>query len=128
MLTALQIDFDASNAQRDFYPALLRDHRRVVRRGFLYQIVWSEVVRLLEDPVLIYQELDRRLAAARASDPTNKREQSLQRELPHLGKGIERLLNVHQEGLVSIEQLRERMPVLRQRGRAARTKLQAIAN
>ena len=128
MLTALQIDFDASNAQRDFYPALLRDHRRVVRRGFLDQIVWSEVVRLLEDPVLIYQELDRRLAAARASDPTNKREQSLQRELPHLGKGIKRLLNVHQEGLVSIEQLRERMPVLWQRERAARTKLQAIAN
>lgn len=128
MLTALQIDFDASNAQRDFYPALLRDHRRVVRRGFLDQIVWSEVVGLLEDPVLIYQELDRRLAAARASDPTNKREQSLQRELPHLGKGIKRLLNVHQEGLVSIEQLRERMPVLRQRERAARTKLQAIAN
>ncbi|MFP5209520.1 MAG: hypothetical protein ACLGXA_22285 [Acidobacteriota bacterium] len=124
----MQIDFDASNAQRDFYPALLRDHRRVVRRGFLDQIVWSEVVGLLEDPVLIYQELDRRLAAARASDPTNKREQSLQRELPHLGKGIKRLLNVHQEGLVSIEQLRERMPVLRQRERAARTKLQAIAN
>jgi hypothetical protein len=28
------------------------------------------VVRLLQDPALIQQELDRRLAAARTSDPT----------------------------------------------------------
>jgi hypothetical protein len=34
--------------------------------------------------------LNRRLAAARTSDPTAKREQSLQRELTHVGKGIER--------------------------------------
>ena len=67
------------------------------------------------DPTLIQQELDRRLTAARSSDPAKKREQSLQRELAHLGKGIERLLSAYQEALMSIEQLRERMPALRQR-------------
>ena len=57
------------------------------------------MIRLLEDPTLIQQELDRRLAAARSSDPAKKREQSLQRELAHVGKGIERLLSAYQEAL-----------------------------
>src|SRR5207302_7016092 len=92
------------------------------------QIVWAEVIRLLEEPALIQQELDRRLVAARTSDPTRKHEQSLQRELTHVGKGIERPLNAYQEGLLSIEQLRERMPMLRQRQQALRAELQAIAD
>ena len=86
------------------------------------------MVRLPEDPALIQQELDRRLVAAGAADPTRKREQSLQRELTQVGKSVERLLNAYQEGLLSIEQLRERMPVLRQREQALRKDLQAIAD
>src|SRR5207244_7985915 len=82
----------------------------------------------LEEPALIQQVLDRRLVAARTSDPTTKREQSLQRELTHVGKGIERLLNAYQEGLLSIEQLRERMPVLRHRQQTLRSELHAIAD
>ena len=104
------------------------DNRRLIRQDLLDQIVWAEVIRLLEDPTLIQQELDRRLAAARSSDPTQKREQSLQRELVHVGKGIERLLCAYQEALLSIEQLRERMPALRQREQALRAELQAIAD
>jgi site-specific DNA recombinase len=104
------------------------DNGRLVRQDLLDQIVWAEVIRLLEDPTLIQQELDRRLAAARSSDPTQKREQSLQRELVHVGKSIERLLCAYQEALLSIEQLRERMPALRQREQALRAELQAIAD
>jgi site-specific DNA recombinase len=104
------------------------NNRRLVRQDLLDQIVWAEVIRLLEDPTLIQQELDRRLAAARSCDPTQKREQSLQRELTHVGKGVERLLNAYQEALLSIEQLRERMPALRQREQTLRAELQAIAD
>jgi site-specific DNA recombinase len=104
------------------------DNGRFVRQELLDQIVWTEVIRLLEEPALIQQELDRRLAAARTSDPTRKREQILQRELTHVGKGIERLLNAYQEGLLSIEQLRERMPMLRQRQQTLRAELQAISD
>jgi len=100
---------------------------RPVRQDLLDQIVWTEVVRLLEDPVLIQQELDRRLAAARAADPTKQREQTLERELLRLGKSIERLLTAYQEELLSLEQLRERMPQLRQREKALRTEQQSIA-
>ena len=104
------------------------DNGRLVRQDLLDQIVWAEVIRLLEDPTLIQQELDRRLTAARSSDPAKKREQSLHRELAHVGKGIERLLSAYQEALMSIEQLRERMPALRQREQALRAELQAIAD
>jgi len=104
------------------------DNRRMVRQDLLDQIVWAEVIRLLEDPTLIQQELNRRLEAARSSDPTKKREQSLQRELTHVDKGIERLLSAYQEALMSIEELRERMPALRQREQAIRAELQAIAD
>ena len=104
------------------------DNGRFVRQELLDQIVWAEVIRLLEEPALIQQELDRRLVAARSSDPTRKREQSLQRELIHVGKGIERLLNAYQEGLLSIEQLRERMPLLHQRQKTLRAELQSIVD
>jgi len=104
------------------------DNGRFIRQELLDQIVWTEVIRLLEDPALIQQELDRRLVAARNADPTRKREQSLQRELTHVGKGIDRLLNAYQEELLSIEQLRERMPGLRQRQQTLQAELQAIAD
>src|SRR5271169_1678718 len=104
------------------------DNKRFVRQDLLDQIIWAEVIRLLEDPTLIQQELDRRLAAARSSDPAKQREQSLQRELTRVGKSIERLLTAYQEELLSLEQLRERMPLLRQREQTLRAELQAIAD
>ena len=104
------------------------DNKRLIRQELLDHVVWDEVLRLLEDPGLIQQELDRRLEAARTSDPTRKREQSLQRELSQVDKGIERLLTAYQEELLSLEQLRERLPILRQRQQALRAELQAIAD
>ena len=104
------------------------DNGRFIRQELLDQIVWTEVIRLLKEPALIHQELDRRLEAARTSDPTAKREQSLQRELTHVGKGIERLLTAYQEELLSLEQLRERMPALRHRQQTLSAELQAIAD
>jgi site-specific DNA recombinase len=104
------------------------DNNRFIRQELLDQIVWAEVIRLLEEPALIHQELDRRLAAARTSDPTAKREQSLQRELTHVGKAIERLLTAYQEGLLSLEQLRERMPAVRHRQQTLSAELQAITD
>jgi len=71
------------------------DNGRFVRQDLLDQIVWTEVIRLLEDPTLIHQELDRRLLAARSSDPTKKREQSVQRGLIRISNNIERLLTAY---------------------------------
>jgi site-specific DNA recombinase len=71
---------------------------RPVRQDLLDEIVWREVMRLLEAPALIEQELDRRLAAARAADPTKQREQTMQRELVRASKGVERLLTATKRG------------------------------
>lgn len=48
--------------------------------------------------------------------------------MTHVGKGIERLLTAYQEGLLSLEQLRERMPALRHRQQTISAELQAIAD
>jgi len=96
----------------------------MIRQDLLDQIVWAEVIKLLEDSTLIQQELDRRLAAARSSIRPKSASRVCKRELVHVGKGIERLLSAYQEALMSIEQLRERMPGLRQREQVLRAELQ----
>jgi site-specific DNA recombinase len=52
----------------------------------------------------------------------------VQRELTRVVNSAERLLNAYQEHLLSIEQLRDRMPSLRQGEQALRSELQAIAD
>ena len=103
-------------------------NNRPVRQDLLDDVVWTEIVRLLEDPRLIQNELERRLMAAREADPTKRRDEALQRDLVSIRKGIERLLTAYQEGLLPIEELRERMPELRRREQASNAELQAIAD
>jgi len=97
-----------------------------VRQDHLDAVVWKELVRLLEDPRVIQEELNRRLEAAKKSDPRKQREECLQREQARLEKSIDRLLNAYQEGLVSLEQLRARMPELRQQQQAVQAERQSL--
>ncbi len=70
----------------------------------------------------------RRLATAREADPIKRREETARRDLIRIRKNIDRLLTAYQEGLLSLDELRERMPQLRQRQRADNAELQAIVN
>src|SRR6202522_849898 len=99
---------------------------RPVRQDLLDRVVWTEIVRLLEDPSLIQNALDRRLSAARTADPARQRENVLHREVARTRKSIDRLLTAYQEELLSLDELRRRMPELRQREHALQTELQAI--
>jgi site-specific DNA recombinase len=101
-------------------------NNRPVRQDLLDEVVWTEIVRLLEDPQLIQSELDRRLAAARDAAPSKRREEALRRDLVRLRKSIDRLLTAYQEGLLSLDELRERMPSLRRREQADNAEMQAI--
>jgi len=103
-------------------------NNRPVRQDLLDGVVWAEIVRLLEDPELIHNELDRRLAAAREADPTKRREEALRRDLARIRKSIDRLLTAYQEGLLSLDELRERMPNLRRREQADNAELQAVVD
>ena len=101
-------------------------NNRPVRQDLLDEVVWREVVRLLEDPHLIQNELNRRLAAAREADPTKRREEALRRDLVRIRKSTDRLLTAYQESLLSLDELRERMPNLRQREQADNAELQVL--
>jgi len=103
-------------------------NNRPIRQDLLDDVVWTEIVRLLEDPRLIQNELERRLMAAREADPRKRRDEALRRDLVRIRKGIDRLLTAYQEGLLPIEELRERMPELRRREQASNAELQAIAD
>ena len=100
--------------------------QKPIRQDLLDQLVWAEMLRLLEDPTLLQNELNRRLEAARQSSPTQRRLDTLNRDLVRVRKSMERLLTAYQEELLSLDALRRRMPALRQREQATQAELEAI--
>jgi site-specific DNA recombinase len=99
---------------------------RPVRQDLLDELVWNEVIKLLEHPELIEVEIERRLAAARETNPNKRREETLRRELTRARKSMERLVTAYQETLLSLEELRARLPELRRREQASQAELQSI--
>jgi len=83
-------------------------------------------MRLLEDPALIQVELNRRLEAARNASPAKRREETLTRELAKANKSMERLLTAYQEELLSLDELRRRMPELRRREQTLQAELEML--
>jgi site-specific DNA recombinase len=99
---------------------------RPIRQDYLDQFVWTEIMRLLEDPGLIQTEIDRRREAARNADPLRKREEDLRREQIRVEKSSERLVTAYQEGLLTLPQLRQRMPALQKQAQAVESELQSL--
>ena len=99
---------------------------RPIRQDYLDAAVWTEIIRLLEDPGLIQRELDRRLEAARNSDPLRQRTDSLQKERMRLANRMERLVTAYQEDLISLDELRHRMPELRKQENAVQSEVESL--
>ncbi|MGZ4892328.1 MAG: recombinase family protein [Halobacteriota archaeon] len=97
-----------------------------MRQEFLDEAVWRETLKLLESPQLIHEELDRRLTAARHAGPGKRREEILKRDLTRVQTSMERLMTAYQEDLISLDDLRRRMPDVRKREQAIRAELDAI--
>jgi site-specific DNA recombinase len=107
------------------------EHGRVcdnqpVRADYLDQLVWGQVTGLLADPRLVQVELDRRLAELRAANPATTERTRLELELTRAGKGIERLVNAYQEDLLTLDELRARMPDLRAKEASLRASLNSL--
>jgi site-specific DNA recombinase len=109
------------------YEGKAKCDQRPIRLDLLERIVWTEIVRLLEDPALIQAELTRRLEAARNAHPAKRRQETLERDLVRVRKSMERLLTAYQEDLLSLEELRRRMPALRQREQALQAELESLS-
>jgi site-specific DNA recombinase len=94
---------------------------RPVRADYLDEVVWGQVTALLADPALAQGELDRRLTEMRAANPATSERARLERDLKRTTKSIGRLVQAYQEDLLTLGELRARMPDLR----AKQTSLQA---
>ena len=99
---------------------------RPIRADELDELVWAEVTRLLEQPELVKAEIDRRLQAVRSEHPAARRREGLDRELARVRAGKERLIEAYQEQLISLEELRARMPALRKREATLTTQLETL--
>lgn len=99
---------------------------RPIRQDYLDLAVWTEILRLLEDPSLIQTELNRRLEAARNTDPLRQRVDGLQREQARLANRMERLVTAYQEDLLSLDELRRRIPELRKQQQAVQSELESL--
>jgi site-specific DNA recombinase len=81
---------------------------------------------LLADPSLIRAEIDRRLDQLRTADPTTAQQQRLDQALTKASAAITRLIKAYQEELISLDELRERIPELRSRETSLRSQLAAL--
>lgn len=113
-----------SDAYRRLQGALCTN--RPIRQDALDDVVWRALIELLDDPSLIHSEIQRRLEAARNADPRRRREADLRRERARLDNGIERLVNAYQEGLLTLAELRQRMPSLRKHQQAVESELHSL--
>ncbi len=96
-----------------------------IRQDYLDALVWTHVVRLLSDPRLIRQELDRRLDELRSAAPATAHKSRMNLELKRTTAAISRLVEAYQEALLDLEELRRRVPELRKRQSHLRTQLAA---
>jgi site-specific DNA recombinase len=101
-------------------------HSRPIRADELDGLVWDEVRRLLEDPALVRAEIDRRLRALRTEHPASRRRQALERDIARAEGAIGRLIEAYQEQLLSIDELRARMPALRKRQTTLQAQLDSL--
>jgi site-specific DNA recombinase len=92
-----------------------------VRADYLDEVVWTHVTGPIANPSLVQAELDRRLTELRAANPATAERARLERDLTRATKAINRLVQAYQEDLLTLEELRARMPDVR----AKQTSLQA---
>ena len=99
---------------------------RPIRQDYLDEFVWKELIRLLDDPSLIRSEIDRRMEAAKKADPRRTRQEELRRERARLENSTGRLVTAYQEGLLTLAELRQRIPQLRKQQQAVESALHSL--
>jgi site-specific DNA recombinase len=89
-------------------------------------LIWDAVIERLANPSLVRAGIDRRLAELRASHPVDVKRDIATKELARIRAGITRLIEAYQEQLISLDELRTRMPSLRHREMAVQSQLAAL--
>jgi len=92
----------------------------------LDELVYSEVIKLLQDPSLIRQELQRREKESKDIEEVKRQEISIKKELENLKKERERLLDAYQGGIIDLEGLSQRSQGLDKRRKEIDKNLMAL--
>ena len=88
--------------------------------------MWDHITRLLADPALIRAEISKRLEQARTSDPATQQRQRLEPAFAQATTAITAMIEAFQEQLITIDELRARIPGLRARQTSLRSQLDAL--
>ena len=97
-----------------------------VRADYLDTVVWDHITGLLADPALIRAEIGKRLDRPAPPIRPPGSAQRLELELAKAAAAITRMIEAFQEQLITIDELRARMPALRARETNLRGQLDAI--
>jgi site-specific DNA recombinase len=101
-------------------------HNRPVRADYLDTVVWEHITGLLADPALIRSEISKRLEAARTSHPVTSQRKRLDAALAKTTASITAMIEAFSEQLITIDELRARIPHLRAREANLRRQLDAL--
>lgn len=99
-----------------------------LRQDYLDNVVWHQIVELLEDPMLIQREVEKRVEETRKTSPVLKQKEAILRQRNKLSQSMDKLLDAYQEGLITIGQLRIRMPELQKRVNTTEKELENLKN
>ena len=97
-----------------------------VRADYVGQVVWDHVTGLLADPALIRAEIGQRLKRARTSDPVTRKRGQLEQALAKTAASIASMVTAFSEQLLTIDELRARMPALRARETGLKDQIAAL--
>ena len=97
-----------------------------VRADYADAVIWDHVTGLLADPALIRTEIDRRLERARTSDPVTRKRGQLEQALAKTSASIAAMVTAFSEQLLTIDELRARMPALRARETGIKDQIAAL--
>ncbi len=97
-----------------------------VRADYLDQVVWDHITGLLADPALIRAEISKRLEAARTSGPVTSQRKRLEAALAKATASVAAMIEALAEQLITIDELRAKMPHLRARQATLRAQIDAL--
>ncbi len=97
-----------------------------VRADYLDTVVWDHITGLLADPALIRAEISKRLEHARTADPVTRQRTQLQTALASAAASVTAMVEAFSEQLITIDELRARMPHLRTRETSLRAQIDAL--
>ena len=97
-----------------------------VRADYPGTVVWDHITHLLADPALIRAEISKRLERARTADPVTRQRDQLQAALAKAAGAVTAMVEAFSEQLITIDELRARMPHLRARETSLRAQIDAL--